>query len=150
LREAVEGVLAADTGASVLLLSCIDLRYPRRILETMDDEGYRGRYYHLALAGASHAAAHNEAWAQTFNDHLDFAVAEGGAVGVVILDHLDCAAFRVYEGIPAGDLERERERHHTVAKGAIAGIVRRHPRLTDRVYALPPPAESKPERIGHV
>lgn len=150
LKEAVEGVLAADAGASVLLLSCIDLRYPRRILETMDEEGYRGRYYHLAMAGASHAAAHDGAWAQTFNDHLDFAVAEGGAAGVVILDHLDCAAYRLYEGIPTGDLERERKRHHEVAKTVIAGIVRRHPQLSERVYALLLPAEAKPERIGHL
>ena len=37
-RSLKEAVLAADAAASVLLLSCIDLHYPRRILETMDDE----------------------------------------------------------------------------------------------------------------
>lgn len=56
-----------------LLLSCIDLRFPDRIIEAMDALGYRGKYYHLAMAGASHVAKHSSAWTTAFEDHLDFA-----------------------------------------------------------------------------
>ena len=55
LLEAVAQPLASNADSKVLLLSCIDYRYPQRITDTMEAEGHSGRYYHLAMAGASHA-----------------------------------------------------------------------------------------------
>jgi hypothetical protein len=37
----------------VVLLSCMDSRYPHRIIESMDSRGLRGQYFHLILAGGS-------------------------------------------------------------------------------------------------
>lgn len=146
--EAARSALDADPSSRVLLLSCIDFRYPRRILDTMEREGLTGRYFHLALAGASHGAQHDPTWAKTFNDHLDFVVERGGVTGVVVLDHLDCAAYHAFEATEPGDLEGERARHREVAASVVQAIVERHPRLEGRVYALLLPAELEPEPIG--
>lgn len=148
LKEAVEPLLATKADSKILLLSCIDFRYPQRILETMDQEGHRDRYYHLALAGASHAAKHDQAWSRTFDDHLDFAVQHGRVAGVVILDHLDCKAYHLFEGIKPGDIEGERKKHREVVQGVIEAIVRRHATLRGKVRALLLPVEANPESIG--
>lgn len=142
LKQAFGPVLAADARAKVLLLSCIDLRYPHRIIETMDAMGHRGRYYHLAMAGASHAAVHDDAWARAFADHLAFAVEECQVRGVVILDHLSCKAYEVYERVPPGDLEAERARHLEVASRVVADVVTRFPSLAGNVKAFLLPVEA--------
>jgi len=151
LREAVASPLSLNAEAKVLLLSCIDYRYPQRISETMEEEGHSGRYYHLAMAGASHAgnsAAHGGVWHNTLFDHLVFAVDEAKVAGVVIIDHLDCKAFHLYEGVPVGDLEAERERHVDVANGLVQEIVERFPKLRGNVKVLLLPKESKPDTIA--
>jgi carbonic anhydrase len=151
LKEAVESTLAADADAKVLLLSCIDYRYPKRVFETMDELGHRGRYYHLAMAGASHAgnpAKHDGVWHRTLFDHLAFAVDEAKVGGVVVLDHLDCKAFHLYEGVPVGDLAAERAKHVEVATGVVAEVVTRYPKLKCKVTVLLLPKETKPEQIA--
>ena len=76
----------------LLLLQCMDSRYPRRILETMDSLGLRGKYDQLVLAGASLGVVHSEQWRNTFLDHLGFAITEHGVKEVLILDHRDCGS----------------------------------------------------------
>jgi carbonic anhydrase len=150
LREAVASPLSLNAEAKVLLLSCIDYRYPRSISETMEEEGYSGRYYHLAMAGASHAgnsAAHSGVWHKTLFDHLGFAVEEAKVAGIVIIDHLDCKAFHLYEGVPVGDLEAERKRHVEVATELAQEIVERFPKLTGNVKVFLLPKESTVDRI---
>ena len=152
LRMAVGPALAKSVDAKVLLLSCIDLRYPHRIIETMDSEGYRGRYYHLAMAGASHAAKHDATWSKAFADHLDFAVTHGHVMGVVILDHLDCKAYQLYEGVPQGDLAAEHAKHVQVAGQVVQSIVQNQPSLQGHIHALLLPVEPpqiEPEKIGN-
>lgn len=150
LKDAIDPMLKTDQD-KVLLLSCIDLRYPHRVVDTMDGLGYRGKYYHLAMAGASHAAKHDAPWMQTFADHLSFAVAHGHVNGVVIIDHMDCKAFELYEHVQPGSNE-ERQRHCDVARAVVHSIVKAQPSLTGNVHALLLPKElpsPTPESIAH-
>jgi carbonic anhydrase len=124
----------------VLLLSCIDLRFPYRIIDTMDGLGYRGKYYHLAMAGASHAAKHNAQWKTTFEEHLSFAVNEGHVKGVIILDHMDCKAYELYENVIPNSPE-EHQRHIEVASLVVEAIVAAFPSLTGNVHAYLMPKE---------
>lgn len=146
LKQAVAHALHGDDESRVLLLSCIDLRYPHRISDAMDSEGYRGRYYHLAMAGASHAARHDSNWAKTFEDHIQFAVNHGHVTGVVILDHLDCKAYQLYEGVAPGDLETEMEKHRASAAEVVSTIVDKFPTLKGHVHAMLLPVEPEPLR----
>ena len=144
LMKAVASPLAVSADSKVLLLSCIDYRYPQRITETMEEEGYSGRYYHLAMAGASHAgnsSKHDGIWHQTLFDHIGFAVCEAGVAGVVIIDHLDCKAFQLYEGVDEGDLEAERKKHIEVSTKLVGEIVERFPKLSNNIEVLLLPKE---------
>ncbi len=150
LKDAIDPML--KTGQDkVLLLSCIDLRYPHRIIDTMDGLGYRGKYYHLAMAGASHAAKHDALWTQTFADHLGFGVTHGDVTGIIIIDHMDCKAFELYEHVRPGG-EEERQRHRDVARLVVGNIVKAQPSLAGNVHALLLPKElpaPAPEPIAH-
>lgn len=152
LKQAVDPILAKSPNAKVLLLSCVDLRYPHRIIDTMDSLNYRGRYYHLAMAGASHATRHSGEWKKAFEDHLEFAVTEGHVGGVVILDHLDCKAFQLYERTQPGDIPGETAKHIEVAKYAVDLILKLQPSLAGNIHALLLPMEAPevvPQPIGN-
>jgi hypothetical protein len=146
LKSVIDPMLK-NPGDKVLLLSCIDLRFPHRIIDTMDGLGYRGKYYHLAMAGASHAAKHNSQWKQTFEEHLGFAVVEGQVQGVIILDHMDCKAYELYEHVPPNS-PQEHQRHIEVATEVVQAIVARYPKLAGQVYAYLMPKELS-EAIAH-
>lgn len=146
LKNVVDPLLQGPND-KVLLLSCIDLRFPHRIIDTMDTLGYRGRYYHLAMAGASHAAKHNSEWKATFEQHLGFAVSEGHVKGVIILDHMDCKAYELYEHVAPNSPE-ERQRHIDVATLVANAIVTAHESLAGNVHAYLMPKELS-EDIAH-
>lgn len=142
LKRVIDPMLETDAD-KVMLLSCVDLRYPHRITETMDGRGYRGRYYHLAMAGGTHSAKHSEAWKTAVRDHLAFGVDHGSIKGVVILDHMDCKAYELYENVPIGG-EVERQRHHEVAAVVVAWIAQEFPTLVDKISVLLLPKELPP------
>lgn len=141
LKRIIDPMLKTDAD-KVLLLSCIDLRYPHRITETMDGLGYRGKYYHLAMAGASHAAKHSSEWARAVTDHISFGV-DHGITGLVILDHMDCKAYELYEHVAPGG-EEERLKHHEVATLVVADIAKKYPMLAGYIHALLLPKELPP------
>jgi hypothetical protein len=164
--EAIGGAATVPDG-KVLLLSCIDYRYPQLILKAMDDEGLTGHYYHMALAGASLAANTSGFGREAFERHLDFAVCEGGVTRVLILDHMDCAAYRrplpavtpgpgdqvacpampAPDNFPRFDFAAERPLHVAQLRTAVERIVRRHTQLTGHVTAHLMPAALGVEEI---
>jgi carbonic anhydrase len=136
--------LAVRTGQAaveVVLLSCMDFRYPHRIVETMDARGLRGKYDHLILAGASLGVLHATQWQKTFIDHLRFAVDKHGASQVVILDHRDCGAYKEFLGVTPADPAQEKAAHEKHARMAMDLIVKEIPSLKGNVYALLLPIE---------
>jgi carbonic anhydrase len=146
LKHAIDPMLK-DPDDKVLLLSCIDLRFPHRIIDTMDGLGYRGKYYHLAMAGASHAAKHNSHWKIAFEEHLAFAITEGKVKGVVILDHMDCKAYELYEHVSPNSPE-ERQRHIDVSTAVANAIVTAYSSLAGKVHVYLMPKELT-EEIAH-
>lgn len=142
LKSVVDPLLQGPDD-KVLLLSCIDLRFPHRIIDTMDSHGHCGKYYHLAMAGASLAA---KQWKATFDEHLKFAV-DAEAKGVIILDHMDCKAYKLYEKVQP-DSPEERQRHIDVATEVAKTIVATYPKLAGNVHAYLMPKELT-EKIAH-
>ena len=151
LKGVVDPLIATDAESRCLILTCIDYRYPKRIFEEMDALGFAGRYYHLAMAGGSHAAnhvKHDGDWSRTFFDHLAFAVNEGQVSGIIIFDHLDCKAFHLYEGIQVGDLVAERLKHIEVAETVTQKIEQCYPKLVRRTKVLLLPKHENAELIA--
>src|SRR5262252_582370 len=89
----------SSAGVPLLMLACMDSRYPQRILETMDSLGLRGKYDQLILAGASLGVVHKREWQQTFMDQLGFALEHHHVSEVFILDHRDCGAYKYFLGV---------------------------------------------------
>ncbi|HXI24380.1 MAG TPA: carbonic anhydrase [Pyrinomonadaceae bacterium] len=126
-------------GVPLLLLQCMDSRYPHRTIQTMDSMGLRGKYDQLILAGASLGVIHKPEWQTTFFDHLSFAITEHRVSEVLILDHRDCGAYKKFLDPPVtpDDPKKEKEGHIKICKLAIAAIHKKFPRLPVHCLLLP-------------
>jgi hypothetical protein len=77
-----------------LLVSCIDYRYPHRIVDVIDELGLSGKYDHFVLAGAS-LGAHVQSWQAVLIKHIKAALLLKHHIKkIVVLDHRDCGAYR--------------------------------------------------------
>lgn len=115
--------LAKDR-ADALVLTCIDYRFVHVIPEYMNEHYPSLSYDHTILAGASLGvfAGIYPAWASTFWEHLEVAIALHGIHTVFILDHRDCGAYREFEALPEApdpDLERIIHQHYMDRLGAL-------------------------------
>ena len=130
-------------GVPLLMLQCMDSRYPHRVNETMDSLGLRGKYDQLILAGASLGVVlpKKPDWQSCFLDQLDFAICEHHVSQVLILDHRDCGAYKVFLGITPDDPKAEKDAHIEKCKEAIGIIVKRFPQL-HKVHSLLLPIEN--------
>jgi len=128
----------------LLLLQCMDSRYPHRTIQTMDSMGLRGKYDQLILAGASLGVVHSEQWRNTFLDHLGFAITEHGVKEVLILDHRDCGAYKklLVPPVFADNPKDEKDAHIKISWEAIGFIVGRFPKLKGHIECLLLPIET--------
>jgi len=134
-------------GASVLLLQCMDFRYPHRTIQTMDNLDLRGKYYQLILAGASLGVTqgiNKDAWQITFLDQLGFAMGDPPDPNfqVLILDHRDCAAYKKFVNVGPEDPKLEKDAHTRFSQLAVNAIVRSFPNLTRKIRCLLLPIET--------
>src|SRR5205823_5367575 len=114
-------------GVPLLLLTCMDSRYPHRIIDTMDASGLRGKYDQLILAGASLGVVHKENWGNTFLDHLEFAIKEHQVSELLILDHRDCGAYAKFLGVKPDKPAEEKTAHLMQCRKAIGVITKKFP-----------------------
>jgi carbonic anhydrase len=137
------------SGIPLLLLQCMDSRYPHRTIETMDSMGLRGKYDQLILAGASLGVVHKREWQTTFLDQLGFAITEHGVSRVLILDHRDCGAYKKLRVPPVypDDPEKEKEAHILTSSKAIEVIRAKFPKLKS-VRCLLLPIETVEELVS--
>ena len=133
----------------LLLLTCMDSRYPHRIIQTMDSKGLRGKYDQLILAGASLGIVHKREWRTTFLDQLGFAIKEHGVTEVLILDHRDCGAYKklLTPGVGPKNPKKEKDAHIRIAKQAIRLITKKFKTL-ERVDCLLLPIENMEELVS--
>jgi hypothetical protein len=112
---ASEVLAKADTLSSenmALLVSCMDYRYPNRIVSVMDELGLSGKYDHFVLAGAS-LGFHVQSWQDVLIKHIEAALLLKHKIKkVVFLDHRDCGAYRYPKeiGVPAQILDKGLEK----------------------------------------
>ena len=140
--------ISKTAGVPLLMLQCMDSRYPHRVIQTMDAEGLRGKYDQLILAGASLGVIHKREWRITFLDQLAFAIKEHHVSQVLILDHRDCGAYKKFLDPPVtpDDPKKEKEAHIRICKQAIRVIRRKFPQLT-KVRCLLLPIEAVEELV---
>lgn len=127
----VDAAGAAHTEA--LLLSCMDYRLTDDITRYMDWRGLHDDYDHVILAGAALGAQtrKHRAWGKTFWEHLDVALQLHHVRRVVLLDHRDCGAYKVFLGEDlAKDAAHETSVHTRYLRELRRQILAKHPGLT--------------------
>jgi carbonic anhydrase len=94
------GRAAAAGHCEVLLLSCMDYRLADELAAYMQGRGLKDNYDHVILAGASLGALTDKRpdWGHTFWEHLDAAIQLHRIGKVMVIDHRDCGAYRLFLG----------------------------------------------------
>lgn len=122
----------ASGAAEALLLSCMDYRLIDDTEHYMSERGLRNKYDHVVLAGASLGAVSDkcEEWHETFWEHLDIAIKLHGIHRVIVLDHRDCGAYKVFLGPEhAKDPQTEKQTHAAQLAKLRSLINEKHPTL---------------------
>ena len=143
VSEQIAPRLSKAANVPLLMLTCMDSRYPHRIIQTMDSKGLRGKYDQLILAGASLGIVHKREWRTTFLDQLGFAIKEHGVKEVMILDHRDCGAYKklLVPGVGPEDPKKEKKEHTRICKQAI-GLITKKFKQIEEVHCLLLPIET--------
>ncbi|MBF0159551.1 MAG: hypothetical protein HQL58_08490 [Magnetococcales bacterium] len=118
--------------AEALLLSCMDYRLVDDVERYMAGRGLRDNYDHVVLAGASLGAlvSNKPTWGQTFWDHLEVASNLHAIKKVILMDHRDCGAYKVFLGEDFGrDRARETVVHAEQLKKLATLIKEKHAKL---------------------
>lgn len=124
-------VMAAGK-TEALLLTCMDYRLTDDIVRYMDGRGLTDKYDHVILAGASLGVLNDKypAWGQTFWDHVGVAIELHHIAKIIVMDHRDCGAYKVFLGpAVARDDATELAAHTAELHKLRAEIGRRHAEL---------------------
>ena len=127
LREA-----RAAGSVEALLLSCMDYRLVDDTARYMDGRGLTNNYDHVILAGASLGALTDkkEAWNDTFWDHVDVAKQLHHIKKVIVMDHRDCGAYKVFLNADLKDDPVKEAAVHGEMLSKLGGMIReKHPDL---------------------
>lgn len=121
-----------------MLVTCIDYRYPRRIVDAMQRILPTAAYDQFILAGASLGACRPD-WQKVLIEHIEAALAlQHDIQRIVILDHRDCGAYRHPEklkipkeilarGLPEDILPSVEKAAHQEVLSKLIAMLKRHP-----------------------
>lgn len=137
-----------DKPGMSLLLTCIDYRYPRRVLDAMARLLPGVAYDQFILAGASLGACRPD-WQEVLVQHVEAALfLQHDIKRIVILDHRDCGAYRhprelkipeeiLEHGLPKDVLpSKEKAVHESVLSKLIPMLRRRFPEMEFHAWLL--------------
>ena len=84
--------------AEAIVLSCIDYRFIDNMIEFLEKSDISEKYDVTALAGASLAYNQSkyEYWNKTFIDQLKLAIDLHHIKKIIVFDHMDCGAYRIF------------------------------------------------------
>lgn len=121
-----------------MLVTCIDYRYPRRIVDAMQRLAPGVAYDQFILAGASLGSCRPD-WQKVLVEHVEAAIAlKHDIQRIVILDHRDCGAYRNPEklkipkeildkGLPEDVLPSVEKACHQSVLSKLIPMLKRHP-----------------------
>ncbi len=130
---------AAGHQAEALVLSCMDYRLMPAIAAYLEAEGLAGNYDHVVIAGGALgvAVSENEAWQETFWQHLALAQQLHGIRRVILMDHRDCGACKILVGPDCAKDPDIEVASHMRAMEALADEIRtRAPELSVEVLFM--------------
>lgn len=86
----------------VLVLTCIDYRFPHLVCDYIDSLGLIGNYDIYTLPGASLGACCPEFphWSETFREVITLAQELHHIKKVIVINHEECGTFQRLRGVP--------------------------------------------------
>ena len=86
----------------VLVLTCIDYRFPHLVRDYLDDHGLIGSYDIFTLPGASLGACCSEYphWNKTLEEVINLALDIHSIKRIIVINHEECGAFQKLRGVP--------------------------------------------------
>jgi carbonic anhydrase len=138
---------AKHPDANILLVTCIDLRYPGLIhehMETAADGHFHKRYDQLSLAGAGLAGVVDfpphpkPTWGGTFIEHVALSAKMHDIKAVVVLEHRNCGAYKEFSLLRDGCSPEEERRVHADQIARLDKLLHSHfPEMITDFFLLP-------------
>src|SRR5262249_86685 len=125
-------LLAAESKAEAMVLSCIDPRFPELTLNYMKGRDMLGKYSQFIVAGASIGvvAPAFQDWHKAFWDNLAASIELHNISKVIAINHRDCGAAEIaYGKAKVADHEIETETHRAALAEFRKQATDRQPKL---------------------
>jgi carbonic anhydrase len=99
--------------AQAMVLTCMDYRFVNDSVYFFNRMGFRDDYNKFSLAGAS--LGYNQSafpeWSATFDKHIGLAKDLHDINEIVVMDHMDCGAYRILYDNPSMSRKEEYDLH---------------------------------------
>jgi len=105
--------ILSSKGANALVISCMDYRFVNDSVHFFNRIGFKDDYNKFSLAGAS--LGYNQTqfpeWRETCNKHIELAQQLHDINEVIVMDHMDCGAYRILYDDPTMSKQEEYTLH---------------------------------------
>jgi carbonic anhydrase len=129
----------AAGSTEALLLTCMDYRLMDDVTRYMTGRGMADKYDQVVLAGASLGALTEKqpAWGETFWSHVKIALDLHHIHRIIVIDHRDCGAYKVFLGeAHLKDAASETATHAGYLRRLREAISARHPKLETELFLM--------------
>lgn len=130
--------ILSSKGANALVISCMDYRFVNDSVYFFNRLGFRDDYNKFSLAGAS--LGYNQTqfpeWRDTCNKHIELAMQLHDINEVIILDHMDCGAYRILYDSPSMSRQEEYALHKKNLNQIKTMIRQKFPALMVTTYLM--------------
>lgn len=103
----------SEKTAKAMVLSCMDFRFVNDKVNFLNQIGYKDDYSKFVLAGSS--LGYNQdtfpEWSKSFDKHVELAKDLHNIDEVIVVDHMDCGAYRILYDNPSMSKEEEYKLH---------------------------------------
>ena len=104
--------------AKAMVVTCMDFRLLNNARNVLKDKGYDLSYDQFVIAGVSLGFLQPDyTWGKSLIDHIKMSIKLHGIKEVILIDHLDCGAYKTF--IKDLKPENEREEHVKNLKKAV-------------------------------
>ena len=120
----------SEKTAQALVLSCMDFRFVNDTNYFLNKQ-YKDDYNKFSLAGASLGYNQDKfkEWGTTFDKHIELSKDLHNINEIVVVDHMDCGAYRILYDSPNMSKEEEYELHRKNLNKFRELIHKKHPSL---------------------
>ena len=103
----------SEKTAKAMVLSCMDFRFVNDKVDFLNNIGYKDDYSKFVLAGSSLGYNQSEfpEWGKSFDKHLELAMDLHKINEVIVVDHMDCGAYKILYDNQSMSKEEEYKLH---------------------------------------